>query len=143
MRGHVRARERGAGLERSPSRLHRSLALSPAARFPRHSERKICSQATWSYVLAQDGLPCVSFFVLARPFCCPFTSVRQDIYAVFIFLLAENSINSSTTFKRPSFRKKLFVPYRDSVLTFLLKDSLGGNSKTVMIAGQHIGISSF
>ncbi|XP_026527495.1 kinesin-like protein KIF14 [Notechis scutatus] len=31
-------------------------------------------------------------------------------------------------------RKKLFVPYRDSVLTWLLKESLGGNSKTSMIA---------
>ncbi|KAK4883965.1 hypothetical protein RN001_000236 [Aquatica leii] len=31
-------------------------------------------------------------------------------------------------------RKSLFVPYRDSVLTWLLKDSLGGNSKTIMIA---------
>jgi len=40
----------------------------------------------------------------------------------------------------PVFRKKssanLFVPYRDSVLTWLLKDSLGGNSKTIMIASE-------
>ncbi|XP_073691021.1 uncharacterized protein kif16bb [Garra rufa] len=31
-------------------------------------------------------------------------------------------------------KKQNFVPYRDSVLTWLLKDSLGGNSKTIMIA---------
>ncbi|CAJ1052893.1 kinesin-like protein KIF16B isoform X7 [Xyrichtys novacula] len=31
-------------------------------------------------------------------------------------------------------KKSMFVPYRDSVLTWLLKDSLGGNSKTIMIA---------
>lgn len=31
-------------------------------------------------------------------------------------------------------KKVQYVPYRDSVLTYLLKDSLGGNAKTVMIA---------
>merc|ERR1712196_122421 len=31
-------------------------------------------------------------------------------------------------------KKGIFVPYRDSKLTRLLKDSLGGSSKTVMIA---------
>ena len=30
--------------------------------------------------------------------------------------------------------KKAFIPYRDSVQTWLLRDNLGGNSKTVMIA---------
>jgi kinesin family member 1 len=30
--------------------------------------------------------------------------------------------------------KKVLVPYRDSVLTMLLQNSLGGNAKTVMIA---------
>lgn len=34
---------------------------------------------------------------------------------------------------RPGKRKDV-VPYRDSILTWLLKDSLGGNSKTAMIA---------
>ncbi|XP_051816282.1 kinesin-like protein KIF16B isoform X2 [Acanthochromis polyacanthus] len=31
-------------------------------------------------------------------------------------------------------KKHIFIPYRDSVLTWLLKDSLGGNSMTTMIA---------
>ena len=31
-------------------------------------------------------------------------------------------------------KKGTFVPYRDSKLTRMLKDSLGGNSRTIMIA---------
>ncbi|XP_034738211.1 kinesin-like protein KIF14 [Etheostoma cragini] len=41
-----------------------------------------------------------------------------------IFALSEQALT----------RKKVFTPYRDSVLTWLLKESLGGNSKTAMIA---------
>ncbi|DBA02813.1 TPA: hypothetical protein N0F65_006603 [Lagenidium giganteum] len=36
-----------------------------------------------------------------------------------------------------------FVPYRDSKLTRLLKDSLGGNCRTVMIANINLSASSF
>ncbi|CAD8093676.1 unnamed protein product [Paramecium sonneborni] len=38
---------------------------------------------------------------------------------------------------------KKFIPYRDSKLTFLLRESLGGNSKTFMIATISAASSSF
>eukprot|EP01063_Lacrimia_lanifica_P024541 TRINITY_DN3241_c0_g1_i1.p1 TRINITY_DN3241_c0_g1~~TRINITY_DN3241_c0_g1_i1.p1 ORF type:complete len:1273 (+),score=358.79 TRINITY_DN3241_c0_g1_i1:212-3820(+) len=43
------------------------------------------------------------------------------------------SILSSKLYKR-SGGKSVHVPYRDSVLTWLLRESLGGNSRTVMLA---------
>ncbi|ODV90389.1 hypothetical protein CANCADRAFT_13939, partial [Tortispora caseinolytica NRRL Y-17796] len=55
------------------------------------------------------------------------TEINKSLSALgrVISLLAERA-------KQPS--KKLVIPYRDSVLTWLLKDSLGGNSLTAMIA---------
>lgn len=40
----------------------------------------------------------------------------------------------STRQARSSYRR--FVPYRDSLLTWLLRDTFGGNSTTVMIASE-------
>lgn len=41
---------------------------------------------------------------------------------------------SQSSIYQGSNKKRAYIPYRDSVLTWLLKDSLGGNSKTIMIA---------
>ena len=56
------------------------------------------------------------------------------------FLTPGDALDDCVTFisaasgKRDKSGKKTHVPYRDSTLTWLLKDNLGGNSKTVMIA---------
>ncbi|XP_030290003.1 kinesin-like protein KIF14 [Sparus aurata] len=53
-------------------------------------------------------------------------SINKSLHTLgkVISALSEQSLTS----------KKVFIPYRESVLTWLLKESLGGNSKTAMIA---------
>lgn len=51
-----------------------------------------------------------------------------------ISILSEQENKHHSTNSTNSTNSTSFVPFRDSVLTWLLKDSLGGNSKTVMLA---------
>uniref|UniRef100_A0A8C8UIY5 Kinesin-like protein n=1 Tax=Peromyscus maniculatus bairdii TaxID=230844 RepID=A0A8C8UIY5_PERMB len=44
------------------------------------------------------------------------------------------STTSGTSSGGGPVRRQSYIPYRDSVLTWLLKESLGGNSRTIMVA---------
>jgi len=39
-------------------------------------------------------------------------------------------------------QRQMYIPYRDSVLTWLLRDSLGGNAKTIMIASMWLYVNA-
>ena len=44
------------------------------------------------------------------------------------------ALQTSNTAVKAKKKKGDFIPYRDSVLTWLLRENLGGNSKTAMVA---------
>ena len=64
----------------------------------------------------------------------PTCSCSTSFYCFIVFWLCLSPAEMSS---QKSHHKRPFIPYRDSVLTWLLKDSLGGNSKTIMIASTH------
>ena len=52
----------------------------------------------------------------------------------FITLLIMLKTSKTIDTKKKRGAKEHFIPYRDSVLTWILRENLGGNSKTAMIA---------
>ncbi|MGH0126362.1 UNVERIFIED_CONTAM: hypothetical protein FKN15_027425 [Acipenser sinensis] len=48
-----------------------------------------------------------------------------------------SSVGSQSSSQSGSGRRHCYIPYRDSALTWLLKESLGGNSHTIMVATQN------
>ncbi|MGH0164715.1 UNVERIFIED_CONTAM: hypothetical protein FKN15_047482 [Acipenser sinensis] len=54
-----------------------------------------------------------------------------------------SSVGSQSSSQSGSGRRHCYIPYRDSALTWLLKESLGGNSHTIMVATISPSSSSY
>jgi hypothetical protein len=63
---------------------------------------------------------------------CVFMYIYIYIYSIYIYIYIYVYIQIQVIFALTD-EKQTHVPYRDSKLTRILQDSLGGNSKTVLI----------
>ena len=70
-------------------------------------------------------------------------NINQSLLALGNVISALADMNSSSGRSSSSSAKAKFVPYRNSKLTRLLKDSLGGNCRTVMVAAISSSIASY
>jgi len=86
---------------------------------------------------ATDKVSCINLIDLAGSERAASTGAKGDRLkegaAINVSLSALGNVISALA-KNSSNSKKVLVPYRNSVLTHLLKNSLGGNAKTTMIA---------
>lgn len=102
------------------------------------------SYSLWSCVSPKQLCLCCKLRLYPQSFLKPNQKEKSSIivFLFFFFFFCLPAADLSQDAANPSTKKKqVFVPYRDSVLTWLLKDSLGGNSKTIMIASKNL--SSF
>ena len=61
---------------------------------------------------------------------------RDAVVSLFFVNCICMTITAEVSEKGIKSGKHNFIPYRDSVLTWLLKDSLGGNSRTIMVTSM-------
>lgn len=65
---------------------------------------------------------------------CFFLKKKKEAQKINLSLSALGNVISALVVASSNPHKQVFIPYRDSKLTRLLQDSLGGNTKTIMLA---------